>query len=127
LNPTPVRSIYQVRTEEDIVKVLREGRWSKRTFLQLHSTVTAEALGCRVSVRGTKHSMGGHSIAKVHAPHRIALHIAPCMAFTLPKDGIVIDMGFIRHMRYDRERNLVVVGAGAHWSGKSFMNSSMLS
>ncbi|GAM26439.1 hypothetical protein SAMD00019534_096140 [Acytostelium subglobosum LB1] len=79
LNATRVNAMYQVRSVEDVQRVLE---WAKKTKQT-------------VSVRGQKHSMGGH---------------------TLNPDGVVIDMQYINHMQFDRERNSVTVGTGALWS-----------
>ena len=48
MNTTPVERIFFVRTKQDVQAVLKEARLQKKP----------------VSVRGTKHSMGGHTIAR---------------------------------------------------------------
>lgn len=79
-NATVVNSLFQVRTKEDIQ----------------HALMQAKALGVKVSMRGTKHSMGGH---------------------TLNENGIIIDMQYINHIDYDPETpDTVTVGSGALWS-----------
>lgn len=55
----------------------------------------ARASGVRVSMRGAKHSMGGQSIAR---------------------NGVIIDMQYVAHMRYNKEDSTVTVGTGAMWS-----------
>jgi FAD/FMN-containing dehydrogenase len=54
----------------------------------------AAAANVPVSIAGTRHSMGGHAIAR---------------------DGIVIDMLPFRHVRFDEAAGIVSVGAGARW------------
>ena len=46
-------------------------------------------------MRGTKHSMGGHTIAE---------------------NGFVIDMSKLHHMKFNKENDTVTVGPGALWS-----------
>ena len=46
-------------------------------------------------MRGTKHSMGGHTIAE---------------------NGFVIDMAKLHHMKFNKENDTVTVGPGALWS-----------
>jgi len=79
LNATKVYSLNQVRSIQDIQTVLK----------------VAEKLHLPVSIRGTKHSMGGH---------------------TLNRDGIVIDMKYINHMEYHNDQEEITVGTGALWS-----------
>ncbi|CAK9063882.1 unnamed protein product [Durusdinium trenchii] len=79
MNATEVSRVVYVRTEDDI----------KRTL------VKARADGKRVSVRGTKHSMGGQSIAE---------------------DGVVIDMTKMTRMRFDADSEAVVCECGCTWA-----------
>ncbi|KAF2073892.1 hypothetical protein CYY_004780 [Polysphondylium violaceum] len=79
LNATKVYSLNQVRSIQDIQNVLQ----------------VADKLNLPVSVRGTKHSMGGH---------------------TLNTNGIVIDMKYINHMEYRHDGDEITVGTGALWS-----------
>lgn len=55
----------------------------------------AKAAGVKVSTRGAKHSMGGQSIAK---------------------NGVILDMQYITHMRYNKDTDTVTVGTGAMWA-----------
>lgn len=79
LNATAVHRLYQPRTLTDIQTILRHARMHK----------------LQVSVRGAKHSMGGH---------------------TITERGVVIDMQYVNHMRYDKDREVVCVGSGAMWA-----------
>ncbi|KYQ88882.1 hypothetical protein DLAC_10691 [Tieghemostelium lacteum] len=79
LNACKVYSLNQVRTIEDVQRVLKSANENDQV----------------VSIRGTKHSMGGH---------------------TLNRDGVVIDMKYITHMKYHNEERQVTVGTGAMWS-----------
>ena len=54
----------------------------------------AQREGLEVSIAGTQHSMGGH---------------------TIYPDGVVIDMLPLRHMDLNEEKNILHVGAGACW------------
>jgi FAD/FMN-containing dehydrogenase len=73
-----VERIWEVRTKEDIKRVLER----------------ASREGRQVSVRGTQHSMGGHTIAP---------------------DGHVLDMRHFNRLVYDSESGLVTAGSGAYW------------
>lgn len=87
LNTTCVDRIFFVRNLEDIQRVLQ----------------LAKHEGRRISVRGTQHSMGGHTIAK---------------------DGYVIDMARLNNVSYDQKLSLVKCGAGATWADLiSYLNS----
>src|SRR5205807_4626561 len=55
----------------------------------------ASAQRLRVSIAGSRHSMGGH---------------------TIYPDGIVLDMLPFNHMKLDPERHILHVGTGARWS-----------
>ncbi len=55
----------------------------------------AQERGLPVAARGTKHSMGGHSLAA---------------------GGVAIDMGQVRHVRYDAAAQSCHCGAGALWA-----------
>ena len=79
MNATEVSRIFMVRNTDDVKHVLHLAR------LQ----------GVSVSMRGTKHSMGGHTIAE---------------------HGFVMDMARMDHMEYDQERSVVRLGPGALWS-----------
>ena len=74
-----VDRIFFPRTEVDVERVL----------------VEALRLGRQVSVRGTKHSMGGHSIARA---------------------GFLLDMQCLNAMRYDRAAQTVSCGPGCLWA-----------
>ena len=76
---TMIDRIFFPRDEGDIVDVLEE----------------ALRLGRRVAVRGTKHSMGGHSIAP---------------------GGFLLDMKCMKEMSYDSAADTVTTGPGALWS-----------
>jgi hypothetical protein len=79
LNATTVERVCQVRTAADVKAVLRR----------------AAAEGRQVSVRGTQHSMGGHTIAP---------------------GGYVLDMAHFDRLAYDPATELVTAGTGAHWT-----------
>jgi len=81
-NGTPVSRIFYPRCEEDVVCILRAAR---------------DANKC-VGIRGTKHSMGGHSIAS--------------------RSGWEIDSKLLRHIQYDgnNEPDVVRCGPGCQWS-----------
>ena len=79
MNAEEIDRIFFVRTAEDVKHVLHLARSHGKT----------------VSMRGTKHSMGGHTIAK---------------------DGYVIDMAKLNHMEYSKDTNTIKVGPGALWS-----------
>ena len=83
MNAEEVDRIFFVRIAEDVKHVLKLARSNGKT----------------VSMRGTKHSMGGHTIAK---------------------NGYVIDMEKLNHVVYDSETNTVRVGPGALWSSIIF-------
>lgn len=79
MNGTKVNKIVMPRTKEDV-------------FEALEYCVTK---GLNLSCRGTKHSMGGQSIAK---------------------EGVILDMAYISHVQYDAKSDTVLCGAGAIWS-----------
>ena len=79
MNAEEIDRIFFVRTAEDVKHVLHLARSHGKT----------------VSMRGTKHSMGGHTIAK---------------------DGYVIDMARLNHMEYSKDTKTIKVGPGALWS-----------
>lgn len=79
LNATDVERVFEVRTPADIKAILR----------------CAAAEGRQVLVRGTQHSMGGHTIAP---------------------GGFVLDMRHFDRLAYDPATELVSAGTGAHWT-----------
>ncbi|CAE8659898.1 unnamed protein product [Polarella glacialis] len=79
LNATEVERIFYVRSEADIKQVLAQARQEGR----------------RISARGTKHSMGGQSIAP---------------------SGFIVDMTKLTSMRYDLELERVTCGTGCTWA-----------
>jgi FAD/FMN-containing dehydrogenase len=79
LNATEVERVFEVRTPDDVKVVLRR----------------ASEEGRQVSVRGTQHSMGGHTIAP---------------------GGYVLDMRHFDRLAYDPATELVSAGTGAHWT-----------
>jgi FAD/FMN-containing dehydrogenase len=79
LNSTRVRRVFDVRNSNDIKSVLRH----------------ALEEGVTVSTRGTKHSMGGQTIAP---------------------DGFIIDMSNFTRICYNPETNLVTTETGAQWT-----------
>ena len=79
MNTTAVSRLVYVRCVPDIKDTLAKAR----------------AAGKRVAVRGTKHSMGGQSIAK---------------------DGIVIDMTKMKRMSFQAESQTVVCETGCTWA-----------
>ena len=79
MNATAVSRVFHVLCKEDIQRVLRDAR----------------ANGKRVSVRGTKHSMGAHTIAA---------------------DGYVIDCRFLKDLSYNEKTCVVTTGAGNTWA-----------
>ena len=83
MNATPVRRLFMVRDKDDVRHVLH----------------LARTQSVPVSMRGTKHSMGGHTIAE---------------------NGFVMDMDRINHMEYHQECSSVTLGPGALWSNVVF-------
>ena len=83
MNATPVSRLFMVRNKEDVKHVLHLAREE----------------GVPVSMRGTKHSMGGHTIAE---------------------NGFVMDMDRINHMKYNKNSSSVTLGPGALWSNVVF-------
>ena len=83
MNATPVSRLFMVRNKEDVKHVL----------------YLAREEGVPVSMRGTKHSMGGHTIAE---------------------NGFVMDMDRINHMKYNKNSSSVTLGPGALWSNVVF-------
>ena len=79
LNKAPVDGIFFPRMTQDVKHILALARQE----------------GKRVSMRGTKHSMGGHTIAE---------------------NGFVIDMAKLDHIKYDKIKKQVRVGPGVIWS-----------
>ena len=79
MSATSVQRLLFVRTQADAFEALED----------------AAARGLSVSARGTKHAMGGHSIAQ---------------------GGICIDMEYVNHVNYDQDSERVRCGAGARWS-----------
>ena len=79
-NGTPVSKICFPRCEGDVIDILQAAHRAKK----------------RVGIRGTKHSMGGHSIAG--------------------QQGWEIDCKFLRSMQYEAGHNRVRCGPGCHWS-----------
>ena len=80
-NGTPVSRIFFPRCEEDVKSIIQ----------------TAYDVKKRVGMRGTKHSMGGHSVAS--------------------QIGWEIDTKFLCHMKYNpKEPNLVRCGPGCTWA-----------
>ena len=78
LNRTEVSRVFMVRSEKDVVDVLQ----------------LAVEHGKQVSLRGTRHTMGGHTIAR---------------------GGYVIDLLFFNHMEYDKNTQRVRVQPGTTW------------
>ena len=83
MNATPVSRLFMVRNKEDVKHVLH----------------LAREKGVSVSMRGTKHSMGGHTIAE---------------------NGFIMDMDRINHMKYNKNSSSVTLGPGALWSNVVF-------
>ena len=83
MNATPVSRLFMVRNKEDVKHVLHVAREE----------------GVSVSMRGTKHSMGGHTIAE---------------------NGFIMDMDRINHMKYNKNSSSVTLGPGALWSNVVF-------
>eukprot|EP00756_Hemistasia_phaeocysticola_P008399 Hpha_TRINITY_DN14610_c2_g13::TRINITY_DN14610_c2_g13_i1::g.48367::m.48367 len=85
LNATGVSRIFEVRGKEDVKRVLHDARHA----------------GVRVSMRGTQHSMGGHTIAE---------------------GGYVIDTRRLNHVQYrpqdakEGRPDAVVCGPGCLWA-----------
>jgi len=79
LSRTPVDSIWFPRSEADVLCILDRAVSRRR----------------RVSVRGTKHSMGGHSLVQ---------------------GGCVIDTKYMDHVSYDPDSELVTCGVGCTWA-----------
>jgi FAD/FMN-containing dehydrogenase len=84
LNLTKVREIWPIPADPNAAEQ------QLRELLQ-----RAKREGLRISIAGTRHSMGGH---------------------TIYPDGMVIDMLPFHHMELDESRNLLRVQAGARWS-----------
>ncbi|EFC40861.1 FAD linked oxidase [Naegleria gruberi] len=83
LNMTNVKRVFHVRNEQDIQRVFEYAR----------------RMNFKVSMRGTQHCMGGHTIAK---------------------DGLVIDTRKLLKMEFDSQSETVRVGAGVRWSDLIF-------
>lgn len=79
LNATRVARLVMPLTVDDVCDALED----------------AHRRGCPVTMRGSSHSMGGHSVVA---------------------DGVVLDMQFVRHVRFDATAQTVTCGAGALWS-----------
>jgi len=78
---TPISRIFFPQSELDVLRILQ----------------AAHAEGKKVGIRGTKHSMGGHSIVS--------------------QRGWEIDCKYLRHIKYDKkEPNVVQCGPGCQWS-----------
>jgi FAD/FMN-containing dehydrogenase len=83
LDATPVAEVWDIPSDPAAAEE------------QLRALVRrAAAANVPVSIAGTRHSLGGHAIAR---------------------DGIVIDMLPFRHVRFDEAAGIVRVGAGARW------------
>eukprot|EP00566_Odontella_aurita_P001921 CAMPEP_0113531096 /NCGR_PEP_ID=MMETSP0015_2-20120614/3308_1 /TAXON_ID=2838 /ORGANISM="Odontella" /LENGTH=1747 /DNA_ID=CAMNT_0000429897 /DNA_START=442 /DNA_END=5685 /DNA_ORIENTATION=- /assembly_acc=CAM_ASM_000160 len=79
MSSTPVEGIFFPRTEHDVLGILERARNSRK----------------QVSIRGTQHSMGGHSLVQ---------------------NGFVIDSKYLNCIRYDSSTQLVTVQAGCSWA-----------
>ena len=79
MNACAVERIFHVRSTDDVKHVLG----------------LARARGQRVSMRGAKHSMGGH---------------------TMCSGGFVLDMKYLNHIAVDAAARRVTVGPGCLWS-----------
>jgi FAD/FMN-containing dehydrogenase len=79
MNATTVGVLVEPRTQEDVLRAL----------------ALARRTGARVCVRGTKHSMGGHSLVP---------------------QGVALDMRWVAHVAYDADSGTVTAGAGATWA-----------
>jgi FAD/FMN-containing dehydrogenase len=91
MSQTPIDSIVFPRTESDVEAILQQALLDHK----------------RVSIRGTQHSMGGHSLCR---------------------DAIVMDTKYLAHMEYNNNNDdgnnggttssspTVTVGAGCRWS-----------
>lgn len=75
MSETDVQRIFYPQTIEDVVQIVE--RYPK------------------ISIRGTSHSMGGHSLVK---------------------DGVVIDLKYLNHYSVNENMDTVTVGAGCTWS-----------
>ena len=79
LNHAPVSGVFFPRTIDDVKHIL----------------ALARKEGKKVSMRGTKHSMGGHTIAE---------------------NGFVIDTAKLNNIIYDKDTRQATVGPGVVWS-----------
>jgi FAD/FMN-containing dehydrogenase/SAM-dependent methyltransferase len=79
LNATKVARVYQVRTIEDVQRIVKVAKLKNQV----------------VCVRGTKHSMGGH---------------------TMSIGAAVLDMEYVTHMSLSSDGASVTVGTGAKWA-----------
>lgn len=77
----------------EVVPVVTDPAAAERQLAELLARAKRE--GLKVSIAGTRHSMGGH---------------------TIYPGGLVIDMLPLSGMQLDEGRNLLHVGAGARWS-----------
>ena len=97
LEPTPqgfaddVSRLNRTRVAE-VVPVAKETDAAERQLAALLQRARNE--GLKVSIAGSKHSMGGH---------------------TITPGGLVVDMLPFHHMDYDAEHELLHVQAGARW------------
>lgn len=83
LNHTKVHKIIDVKVKKDELK---------QQIQQLINYANTNNL--KISIAGTKHSMGGH---------------------TIYPDGIVINMLPYNHMEFDEANNILTIGSGATW------------
>lgn len=79
LSRTEVAAVVCPRCEGDVVDAI----------------AVASARGLSLSVRGTKHCMGGQALAE---------------------GGILLDMGGLNHVRYNADARTITAGAGATWA-----------
>ena len=79
MSSTKVRRLGMPHDEEDVIALIKD----------------ATAKNCKISCRGTKHSMGGQ---------------------TLLEDCLVIDTAYLRFMEYNNNEDTITCGPGCLWS-----------
>jgi len=79
LSATAIHRVVFPRTEADVLDILHQARSDNK----------------HVSIRGTKHSMGGH-----------------CMT----ENGYVMDTAYLNHLEYNPDKEIVTAGPGCTWA-----------
>lgn len=102
-DPKPVDALRPYYTndasglnETAVAKWPRPSKDSAEAIIQITELVKQAAReNLKISIAGARHSMGGH---------------------TIYPGGMAIDMNGVNYLHFDEERNILLAGAGAHWS-----------